>query len=825
MNLLFLNAIKGIMSKKIQVVAIILLIAISTTLYVSANVAINQVKDGYYNYLKNQKVEHFSFYPSFELEEFKKIDLDLLNGISLTDEEKMVIKQVSLCLETECSEQTLLILYSVFVKYNKHLELNLDKVEAFAQEKEFDYQIETSKLRIEGDNYYKAIPYLEKKINIPYLLEGKFPEKDDEITILPNYASANQLVIGDDYVINDITYKIVGFAFLPDHIYPILSINVPVFKEETNNIMLMNENTYNQFIGIEEKIYVGRYQTEIDFRNRNIFEEEGIYDQEVIEYGMASFLRFARTDAIQGDLEPNEIFTNIFVNVLLAISAVMIIIIVKKRIESEKNQVGILKALGYGTFKISISYLIYPIVGAVLGSLIGYYVGVVLSKPLVDVYISFYNVPLQEHQITFDYINRVFLMPIIFLSIVSFITAFVMIRKPSLFLLKEGSHLKVNFLTKFTNKLLRKRSFKTRFKYSLAFRSLGKLLIVSFVAFASGLLITLFMIGNGLFNGLLDQAFGSMKFDYVVNYNTFLIDQDEEADLFFTIDHKVEKIISNGKEKEIEEKIEITLFGVDQDLKYLEVRDEKEELLISKVKDNNVLISKRIAELNQIELEDQIFLKLDNQLVAFQVAGIYQDYFGRLVFIDRSEMSTLYGFDYPIYNAKYTNNQKYQDTTSLDEEEIDKIAGVFSIKDLEENIRKEMEAFDYVIYVIIIFAAIMAFIIMLVIANVVVEENKKNISLMKVLGYKNKEIGAIVLNIYTPFIIVSYILSVPAMVYLVKYLLDRYAGDIGFVIPVEISLVQTGIGLIALLVAYYLGIGVSKRVLNKISLSEALKRE
>ena len=119
----------------------------------------------------------------------------------------------------------------------------------------------------------------------------------------------------------------------------------------------------------------------------------------------------------------------------------------------------------------------------------------------------------------------------------------------------------------------------------------------------------------------------------------------------------------------------------------------------------------------------------------------------------------------------------------------------------------------------------MALIIIAVIANIVVEENKRTISLMKVMGYKNKNISKIVLNIYTPFVIIAYLLSIPAMIALLKWIISMLVGDINMVIPITLSWPMALIGLIGLVVAYYVAIKLSRKVLNKVPLAVALKRE
>jgi len=826
-KLLLLNAIKGLWRKKIQIIAIILLLMIATILYVASNNAINRLEDGYYDYLEKQQVEHFSFVPA--MENLQLEDLDLLQAIALTEEEEGIVQQAKFCLP-DCNPQTMMMLRSIFAKYNLQVELNKDEIDKIAEKHGFDYELTQSKLRTDGTKYYKAILYDEtKQINQPYLLEGNLPQADNDVAILYNYAQANNLKIGDQYELNGEQYNIVGTVFLPDYVYPIMTINTPMFDEENNNIFLMNEATYQAFVGSENKVFSARFHEEFDLKHRSyiegpIFGEDGIIAEDEINMTTNNFLRLLRVDTIQADLEPNRTFTNAFVNVLLGISAVIILIVVKKRIENEKSQVGILKAVGYSASSIASSYLVYPFIGVLFGCTIGYFLGLLLSEPLIEVYVSYYNVPLPGYQVTLEYLSRIFLFPLILLSTVSFIIAFLMVKKPPLYLLKEGSNLKVNFFAKLSNKILKKRAFKTRFKYSLAFRSLGKLMIVTIVSFASGMLITLFMIGSGLFTELLDQTFGNMKFDYIVSYNTFMKEEAED-DLFLNLDNTIVKIAaSDGSEIAFEDEITVTLSGLDAP-QYLKIEDGEENDLIPAAEENKVLVSYRFAELNKVGVDDFLYFEINDEEYKFIIAGIYQDYFSRMIFIDRAYLSELYGFEEPVYNQKYSIDEKYGDTSKIEDEELAQIEGIFGVRELEKNIEDEIEVFNYVIYVIIAFAALMAFLIMLVIANVIVEENRKNISLMKVLGYKNKEIGDIILNIYTPFIIFAYLISIPAMVYLIRYILDILADDIGFIIPVSISFFQGFVGLIAILIAYYLGIGFSKRVLNKISLSEALKRE
>ena len=109
------------------------------------------------------------------------------------------------------------------------------------------------------------------------------------------------------------------------------------------------------------------------------------------------------------------------------------------------------------------------------------------------------------------------------------------------------------------------------------------------------------------------------------------------------------------------------------------------------------------------------------------------------------------------------------------------------------------------------------------ISNIIVLENKKIIALMKAMGYNKKKIKDIVLNIYTPVIIISYFLAIPVAINFLKYFMNKL--DVGMLFTININVIQIIIGLILALGIYFISIIFTQKSLDKISLSVLLKRE
>lgn len=848
MKLLFLNALKGLRKKKVQMFGIIFLVLLSTAVYTGMNSAIDRLEDKYYSYLDEQNVEDISVGVNIDyMRDLTVNDVEYMLTTSLkdiTDEERMVIESYKALLNYPTFNVN--VIYgakAVFDKYDALSYIETRKLDNLTEKYDFYYERELSKVVQNGKHLLKVIPYNQnKKINKAYLIEGSFPLNKNEITILKGFAKKNGLKIGDFYKINDTDYKIVGFTYAPDYVYPLISMSMPIFDEKNNNVVYVYNNDFEKISGVNDNSYAIKY----NFKTNRKFELEvstassdtkkettdpmlKIFDENDVIMDMNTIVRIMRVGTLQLEFASNRLFAEYFLYLLLAISVVIILVVTKKRIDDERLQIGVLKSLGYNRFSIATSYLVYPILGSIIGGILGYFIGILVHTPIAEVLRSYYSVPLDNYHINFEYLKTSVFVPMITLSVLSYLIAIFMLRKKPLALLREGSNLKVNIFSKLVNIITRLLPFNQRFKYSLAFRSIGKLLIVSLTSFCTGLLITLILIGANLFNNVIDKSFGGVEYKYIAYSNgVYTYDKaDESSEYSLNINIGINKIIDKkGVEKELKEDQNLTINGIEKTSKFTKVLDKDGNNIIDKLDDlNGALVSLNAKEILNLEIGDKINLKHEDMDLEYTIIGFYEDYMSMAAYVNKDGLTHKLKLDKNSYSTIYSNNDKYSNMDKLDSDEAKSIYYLISVADLKENIETQMDRFNGSVYIIIAFASVMSLIIIAVIANIVVEENKKTISLMKVLGYNNKKISNIVLNIYTPFIIVAYIISIPVMIKILKAIVAALVGDIGITIPIEADLFTSIMGLVGLLIAYFIAIGVSKRVLNKIPLSIALKRE
>jgi len=847
MRLLFINALKGLKKKKIQMFGIVVMVMLSTAVYVGMNSAIDRLENKYYDYLEEQNVENFSFAVNIDYKkDISTADLDYFmqhQFKNITSDEKALINAYRVYLKNPVANLKMeTLVQMLFQKYEADLYIGQRKLSPLLKKYDFIYEIEKSKTIQNSNEMIKVMPYSDNNIiNKTYLEKGRYPKNEGEITILPGYAKNNNVKIGDKYTINDKEYKVVGFTFAPDYIYPMISFSMPVFDENKNNIVFMYEKDYENTNGILDNSYALKfnYKTDRKFEmsdmNLNGDSDYKMFntEKETVMMDANTIVRLSRISALQSEFSSDRLFAQYFMYLLLGISVLIIVVITKKRIEDERLQIGVLKSLGYNRFSIATSYLVYPIIGSIIGGTIGYFIGVLVHYPISNLLLSYYCVPLDGYKLNLEYLRTSILVPMILLSTLSYLIALFMLRKKPLQLLREGSNLKVNLFSKLVNKLTKHLPFNYRFKYSLAFRSLGKLFIVSITAFCTGLLITLVLVGSNLFSNAIEKSFEGISYKYMVAFKTIEPKESKhykDTDYSLMVNIPLMKITdSEGKDKAISSKnkeMSFSINGYDENPNYLKLLDkDKKDITYMLDSKKGIIVNKNAQNVFGLELGDTLTFKFEETTVKYKIIGFNSEFMGMSAYANRSDLSRKLGFEYDIYEVIYSNDKKYSDFSSLDKKEAENIYMILSMNDLKANIEKQMDRFNGSIYIVIVFASIMTLIIIAVIANIVVEENKKTISLLKVMGYKNKRISNIVLNIYTPAIIIAYLISIPVMMNILKAIINAITGDIKISIPIEISPYMAGLGLLGLLIAYYVAIGLSKRVLNKIPLAVALKRE
>lgn len=86
---------------------------------------------------------------------------------------------------------------------------------------------------------------------------------------------------------------------------------------------------------------------------------------------------------IQATIHNNSLMSKVIPLVLFLIEAIILFLAMSRIIDSQRNQVGIMKALGVPNRSIMLHYMGYPVLVSIIGSILGFVIAAFVFVPLV----------------------------------------------------------------------------------------------------------------------------------------------------------------------------------------------------------------------------------------------------------------------------------------------------------------------------------------------------------------------------------------------------------------------------------------------------------
>jgi putative ABC transport system permease protein len=361
---------------------------------------------------------------------------------------------------------------------------------------------------------------------------------------------------------------------------------------------------------------------------------------------------------------------------------------------------------------------------------------------------------------------------------------------------------KVNFLERVLK--LEKLKFPTKFKIREQLRSLSRLAFLLFgVALATMLLLWGFTLKSG-FDKMLTR--GSVytfeyeyKFDKLRNEPLPAGAEPISASLFLP---------------SVDDKRNFYVTGVMPDSALITLEDEYG----ARLRTNQVIITKPLA--NQLKLKQgdtvNIVRKLDGSPFSMKIDSIANTYEGKFIFMPLKDYNEKFEMPEGSYTGAFSNglldipeNESYS-VVSLDE----KLAAVREAIAPTESMIGGLSMLAFIIGIIVIY----------VVTSLIVEENKNIISLMKVFGYRKKEINSLILNSSTMVVVIGYIIGIPLTLSAIGVLVQSLEDSVGLTLPPSmISLQYILIGFIVVMLSYELSKLLCRKKVNAVFMSEALK--
>ena len=644
-----------------------------------------------------------------------------------------------------------------------------------------------------------------ERINKSCIEEGKAPKRNNEIALTRVYAEKNNLNIGDTLKMKGKSYRFTGYVIFPDMTLPILHGGFIIDTSKAATALLA-DRAYESLQGKEYMYFAGKGKNGEELKG---FKEEVIDD--LTHHDSLEFITTIietknqmRSGMIYEELKMGRAMTLGLSMIISSITVMIVAILMAKLLRNEKVQIGVLKAMGYSSVEVALPYIWLLIILSLPTLIVGYWAGLVTASPMKNMYLEFYLLPNYDIGQESSGLIVAILIPLIMIVGLSFLIIVKLLSKEAMHLIKVGEVEKVTKLNKIITRLLTKAKVQVRYKYSFIFKNMGKFIVFFWGISFSSILILMSLMMINFFDKMSIEMYTSTGYNY-------------EGHLDPT---KSKPKVTKEQEKFLDvnnafyEGENISIKGLSPTNKLYELYNTKEKN-ITELLSNGIIINRSFQITYDIDIGDILEVEINNKTYSRTVTGISKSYGDAMIFWEMEDLSKI------VTDQK--SKKLYTGVYSLSELNEERYAVVVSKNDIIEQAQSMQVFIQIAIYSMIGSAAFISILILYVITTLTVEDNYYNISLLKVMGYNKKEINNMILNSYLVYAVATYIIITPVVVLGIRWMVKYFSKAFNIVMPLEYELWHSVLGLIVIMSIFLIGSYGARRRIEKIALQEILK--
>ena len=232
---------------------------------------------------------------------------------------------------------------------------------------------------------------------------------------------------------------------------------------------------------------------------------------------------------------------------------------------------------------------------------------------------------------------------------------------------------------------------------------------------------------------------------------------------------------------------------------------------------DKVIVTTPLAQKLGLAVGDKVsFLNYDDgRKYSVTIEEIADTYGGEFIFMPLAKLNAMLGMPKDTYIGIFSDQEM-----NFSKEDIQSIKSMETIKASFNSLINQMGP---MIYGLTVSAFVLGLVIIYIVTGLVVDENKRTISLFKVLGYRKNEINRLILNSNTFIVILGYMLGVPVLVGSINAMYRSLADSLQMVIPAKLNIWYILLGFIVVMLTFELAKLMSRKKINRITMSDALK--
>lgn len=582
------------------------------------------------------------------------------------------------------------------------------------------------------------------------LMEGSLPEDINEIAIDRMYAVNNDIKVQDTLTVGSRILKVTGLVALSDY--------SSLFSDNSDTMF----DSLKFGVGVvSQKCFDAYDDTHINYVYSWLYDNKPEDDKEA-KLMADDFVKTISANAILVNYIPQYInqaihFTGddigsdrsmmiVLLYVLIVIMAFVFAVTTNNTIVKEANVIGTLRASGYTRGELLRHYILLPIIVTIFGALIGNILGYTVFKDIfVATYYGSYSLPTYHTLWNADAFLLTTVVPVIIMLVINIVIIGCRLKlSPLKFLRRDLSG-------KQKKKAMRLPAFRffNRFRLRIIIQNMPNYITLFIgILFANVLLLFGIMLGPMLThyqNEITDKLIA--KHQYVLKA---LVDVDDNAAEKYCV--KTLATIEGRLKSE-----DVLVYGVKDNSIYADINT-------ASLKDNEVYITNGYADKFRIKKGDKITLKekYDDNEYEFTVKDMYDYPSSFAIFMSDATFKNVFDKSEDYYSGYFSDN-----ILDIDEKYV---ATQITLDDLTKVSRQLDRSMGETFNLVKIFAVVLFAVLMFLLTKLIVEKNTTSISMVKILGYSNREISRLYVTSTTIVVVLSVALSIGLSVVIMNYL-------------------------------------------------------
>lgn len=665
-----------------------------------------------------------------------------------------------------------------------------------------------------------------RQADLVCLMEGRMPENDGEIALDRMYASNNGIAPGDRIEWAGMDCTVTGLVALSDYSALFSNNNDAMFDALEFGVGIMPQGALTGFPqDAMHYVYAWTYDRKpVDERMEKAWSEDllTVLNNTI---SVVSFTPGFTNQAIRfagDDLGSDRAMMLVLLYIAIAIIAFVFAVIISDTIHKEASVIGTLRASGYTRGELIRHYMSMPFVVTLIAAGVGNVLGYTFFRSfMANLYYNSYSLPTYVTRWNANAFLETTVLPVGMMLVINLAVLYYMMKLPPLKFIRKDLHRRKQ---KRAVRLSKKVPFFTRFRIRIILQNLPNYAIL-FLGILFANLLLLFGFGlPSLIDHFQSEIENNMlsRYQYILSVPADAMNEDRRLESMLQMLNFREQTQTDQPDAEkfsaymlqtVEDDIrneEVMIYGVAADSRYVRM---------DRLESGEVEVSRSFAEKYRVRAGDTITLreKYEDQDYTFRIGGVY-DYAGALaVFMNQKDLNETFDLGEEYFSGYFSDSE----ITDIDAKYIGTVQDLTALTKVSRQLDHSMGSMASLVNVV---AVIMFVILIYLMTKIIIEKNARPISMVKILGYTTREIGALYIMATTIVTIVFLIITQPIETLLLKEMLygmmrTEMTGWISFSVSKSVYVKAVLAGLFS-----YAAVAAAEyRKIRKVPMDEALK--